>query len=305
MPELRLLVASGTTQRNLLQETVSDFEKKGYVLRSRQEGGEWATVLSDNMSVGLFDENILVVVDSAELMGAMPEKLSSLIEDNSSVVIILVYDSLPTKLIPKEILKKIPVIKAMEIPRWPNERQIWLSRLVKDMNISMTRDAISLIVEMIEDTEEIKRQLLSLSMLKKQGEVTSEDVELLCFDDGNRNLLKLLDGICEGDTLSSLKSLHSISKKGDLFPLLSALHNRMRLAWYAACNPGKEDMFANVLEARNYAWRKAREASKRYGKKNITEFVMGLIRLNMEEKSGIGAGWNSLESLVISLLENK
>jgi DNA polymerase-3 subunit delta len=79
----------------------------------------------------------------------------------------------------------------------------------------------------------------------------------------------------------------------------------MRLAWYAACNPGKEDMFANVLEARNYAWRKAREASKRYGKKNITEFVMGLIRLNMEEKSGIGAGWNSLESLVISLLENK
>jgi hypothetical protein len=32
---------------------------------------------------------------------------------------------------------------------------------------------------------------------------------------------------------------------------------------------------------------------------------MGLKRLNMEEKSGIGAGWNSLESLVISLLENK
>ena len=112
MPALCLIVASGTSQRRLLEETVSEFRKKGYVLGSSQEGGEWSSVLSDNMSVGLFDEKKLVVVDSALLMGAMSEKLSPMIDTESSVIILLVYDSDPSKLIPKEVLKKCSALAA-------------------------------------------------------------------------------------------------------------------------------------------------------------------------------------------------
>lgn len=302
MPALCLIVASGTSQRRLLEETVSEFRKKGYILSSSQEGGEWSSVLSDNMSVGLFDEKKLVVVDSALLMGAMSEKLSPMIDTESSVIILLVYDSDPSKLIPKEVLKKCTVLKPAEIPRWPQERQIWVANLAKTMDVNINRDGISLMVELLEDPEEIRKQLVSLSLLKKQGRVTVEDVESLCFDDGNKNLLSLLDGLCKGEKISSLKSLHAISKKGDLIPLISALHNRMRLAWYAASNPRKEAMFAKALGARNYAWRMALMASKRYGSKDIADFVIGLIRLNIEEKSGTSAGWSSLETLVISLL---
>lgn len=305
MPALHLIVASGTSQRRLLQETVLKFEKKGYVLGSSQEGGEWATILSDNMSAGLFDEKKLVVIDSALIMGAMPEKLTSMVEVDSSVIIILVYDSDPSKLIPKEVLRKCTVLKPAEFPRWAREREIWVANLAKTMNVSINRDGISLIVEMLEDPEEVRGQLISLSILKKQSEISAKDVEDLCFDDGSRNLLKLLDGLCKGEKVISLKSLHAIAKSGDLIPLVSALHNRMRLAWYTASNPKNGALFAKALGARNYAWRMAGMAARRYSSKNIAIFVTGLIRLNIEEKSGTGAGWASLETLIISLLGDK
>lgn len=305
MPSLYLLVASGTRQRRLLHETIAEFDKKGYVVRARQEGGDWVSVLSDNMSTGLFDEKVLVIVESAELMGAMPDKLSEMIEKDTDIAILLVYDAMPNKFLSKEALKKSTILKPKEIPRWPAERQRWLSGLAKEKGININREALSLIVEMIEDTEEIERQLVSLTMLKKGGEVTAADVEALCFDDGNKNLLKLLDGLCNGDKVSSLQSLSNISKKGDLIPLMTALHNRMRLAWYASCNRGKEELFAKALEARNYAWRMAKIAAQRYNKDELTDFVIGLIRLNMAEKTGISAGWNSLECLVITLLQNQ
>jgi len=101
MPHLRLIVASGTGQRRLLEETVTEFKKKGYQLTARQEGGEWVALLSENMSGGLFDENRLIVVDAAVLLGALPHNLESMVEKESSVVIVLVYETDPVKFFQK------------------------------------------------------------------------------------------------------------------------------------------------------------------------------------------------------------
>ena len=79
MPGLRLIVASGTGQRRLLEETTAELKKQGYETAARQEGGEWVPLLSENMSGGLFDEKRLVIVDSAALLGPMPESLGSMI----------------------------------------------------------------------------------------------------------------------------------------------------------------------------------------------------------------------------------
>ena len=54
MPALLLIAASGTAQRRLLEETAAELEKKGYVAAGKQEGGEWSSRLSDNMTGGLF-----------------------------------------------------------------------------------------------------------------------------------------------------------------------------------------------------------------------------------------------------------
>ena len=302
MPALRLIVASGTGQRRLLEETVCELEKKGYILSGRQEGGEWCSLLSDNMSGGLFDENRLIVVDAAAQLGPLPEGLTSMVEPESPVMIVLVYDADPSKLIPKEIQKKCRILKPEEYPRWARERQLWVSSLAQKMHVNIDKDGVALIVELLDDPEEIRGQLFSLSMMKKNSVVTAADVDAMCLDDGSRNLLRLLDGLCLKESTVVLKSLYAISKNGELIPLISALHNRMRLAWYASENSRCGALFANALGARDYAWKMACGAAKRYGAKALSTFVTGLIRLNIDEKSGTSAGWNGLETLIISLL---
>ena len=302
MPSLLLISASGTAQRRLLEETVAGFEKKGYVVSGRQEGGEWCPLLSDNLSGGLFDEKRVIIVDSASMLGIFPENLDPMVDTDSHVVLLMVYDSDPAKVFPPQTLKKCEIIKARPFPRWPRERMMWTMDLAKEMKIKIDRDAAALIIELTEDPEEIRRQLSSLSLLKKGCTVNTSDVENMCLDDGTRNLLRLLDGLCSGDHITTLKSLNAISKNGDLIPLVSAIHNRMRLAWYAAMHPRKGSLFADSLGAKNYAWNMAGNAARKYSAGSISRFVLGLIKINIDEKSGTGSGWTGLETLVIELM---
>ena len=302
MPSLLLISASGTGQRRLLEETVADHEKKGYVISGRQEGGEWGPLLSDNLSGGLFDEKRIFIVESAALMGPFPENLDTMVDGDTSVIILLVYDSDPVKLFPARTIEKSTILKAAPFPRWPRERMMWASGLAAEMGIRIDREAVSLIIELTEDPEEIRRQMLSLSLLRKGGTVNSSDVESMCLDDGTGNLLKLLDGLCSGDHIKTMRCLSAISKNGDLIPLVSAIHNRMRLAWYASVHPGMGSLFEQSLGAKNYAWAMAGKAARRYGADPIGRFVFGLIKLNIDEKSGTGSGWTGLETLVIELM---
>lgn len=306
MPALLLIAASGTAQRRLLEESCADLEKKGYAAAGKGEGGEWSSLLSDNMTGGLFDEKRYIVVEAAPLLGAFPEKLSFMVAPSAAVVLVLVYESdvksQPSKFIPKEVLARCRTVKAAEFPRWPRERQMWVAALAKELGVNVAPEGIAMIVELLEDPEEIRAQLKSLGLLKKISVVTAADVEELCLDDGGRNLLRLLDGLCTGEITGVLKSLGAMSKAEDLIPALVPLHNRMRLAWYAGL--GRDAAaFAEALGAKDYAWRMAAQADRRYGHAAMTEFISDLIRINIEERSGAGAGWRGLEAAVIKLMD--
>ncbi|MBQ0055275.1 MAG: hypothetical protein KBS54_03910 [Synergistaceae bacterium] len=304
MPELRLVVASGTSQRRLLEETAKELEQKGYAMSARLEGGEWQPLLSDNMSGGLFDENRFIIVEEAESLGTLPEQFSPMVQKDSPVVIVLVYENEPSKLIPKEILGKCTVLKPAAYPRWPRERQQWVETLARNMNVALARDAAALMVELVEDPEEIRGQLVTLAALKGGKIVSAEDVENFCLDDGSKNLLRLLDGICSGDSTAAMKSLAAMEKtaqSGDLIKLTSALHNRFRLAFYGAVFPRMAEHFKNAFGARDYAWRLAQSAARRFGPRALFRFLVGILRLNAGEKSGTSNGWHELEFLVIEL----
>ncbi|MDO5114486.1 MAG: hypothetical protein Q4D58_00175 [Synergistaceae bacterium] len=305
MPQLLLIAASGTAQRRLLEETAAELEKKGYTAAGRQEGGDWNSLLSDNMTGGLFDDKRFIIIESAPLLGQLPEKLSFMVDPSSDVALILVYESdpksQPAKFIPKETLAKCRMLKAAEFPRWPRERQQWVSSLARELGVKVNPGGVSMIVELLDDPEEIRAQLKSLALFKRGGEVSAADVEQLCLDDGSRNLLRLLDGLCDGDAVSVLRSFRAISRSGELIPTLTPIHNRMRLAWYSGL--GKDGLFfAQALGAKDYAWRKAKEADRRYGHAALTDFISALLRISIEERSGMGAGWNGLETAIAALL---
>ncbi len=151
-------------------------------------------------------------------------------------------------------------------------------RLAGELGVALAPDGAAMLVELLEDPEEIRAQIKSLGLLKKGASARAADVEQLCLDDGSRNLLKLLDGLCSGDYKNVLRSLRAMEKSGELIPLLVPLHNRMRLAWYAGM--GKDSLlFAKALGAKDYAWRMAKQADQKYGHKAVTDFMCALIRI--------------------------
>jgi hypothetical protein len=44
------------------------------------------------------------------------------------------------------------------------------------------------------------------------------------------------------------------------------------------------------------------QAARRYGPVPVGRFVLGIIKMNIDEKSGTSAGWNNLETLVMQLM---
>ena len=98
-----------------------------------------------------------------------------------------------------------------------------------------------------------------------------------------------------------VKSLRAMSSSADLIPSITPIHNRMRLAWYASLgNDGAA--IGRALGAKDYAWRMASQAARRYGRVALTDFTADLLRISIEERSGRGAGWNGLETAIIKLL---
>lgn len=281
---------------------------KGYQLRLRQEGGDWNSLLTENRGGGLFGGKGFVVVDDAEKLGSMPPALAPLLEGpESSVVIFLVCKAESASFIPKEFAGKCSVSKAAEFSPWSKDRDDMIREISKRRGVSVNRDAVALLKDLFEDSGELASETEKLALfseMRKQSEISVTDIELFCLSDGSRSLLKLLDGICSGNCVESLYSLDVLSRNGELLPLVSALHNRIRLAYYLVSSPRDKSVFAKALGARDYALRQADQAARIYGKAKLQACMIGLIRINANEKSGMGASWRDLNLLLIELMSD-
>jgi DNA polymerase-3 subunit delta len=308
VPHIHLLIATGTSQRRLLDSTVSTLSKNGYGDVRRQETTDWRSLLTENMGGGLFDDRCVVIVEEAEKLGPLPDGLASLLSPpDSSCVIILVCKSETSSPIPKAHLKACSVSKEAELSPWSRKRDDIIAGEAKKYGASIRRDAVMLLKELYEDSGELAGEAAKLGAfcaLEGRREITKSDVESLCLSDGSRGMLKLLDGICDGRHADSLQALDSLARHSELLPLLSALHNRARLALYIASFPGETPAFARALGAGDYALRQAESAARIYGRAPLVKFVAGLIRINSNEKSGMGASWRDLIVLVIDLMSS-
>lgn len=306
MPHVYLLLASGTAQRRLLETTAEKLAAKGYEFGSRQEGGDWHALLTENRSAGLFCNKSFVVIEEAQELGTLPTPLAPLLEEEgAAVALLLVCKSENANIIPKDLMKNCSVLKASEPSPWSKDRDAAILRAAKEHGVAIGYDAISLLKDLFEDSGELVSEADKLAVfceLTGKKEITRREIEAFCLTDGNRSLLKLLDGICAGAYIRSLEHLEILNRGGELLSLVSALHNRARLALYATAFPSERPRFAKALGARDYAWRQAESAAKLYGKEKLLDFVTSLIRINANEKSGQGAGWRDLQIQIVTLM---
>ncbi len=309
MPHVHILTGGGSAQRRLMEATLKAYAARGYEDITRQEGGDWAALLTENSGGGLFGEKRVVVVDEAEKLGVLPERYAPLLEPkNAETAILLICKNETAIPVPKTLIPKCTLSKATEPSPWSKERDEIILSAAREQGVGVARDAVSLMKELFEDTGELAGETKKLALhclVAKKKEISRADIETLCLSDGGKNLLKLLDGICAGKEAETLNALEALRKGSELLPLLSAIHNRIRLALYFAAHERESGLFARALGAKDYAMRQAETAVRMYGKASILRFTIGLITINANEKSGRGAQWRDLDLLVVELLSSK
>jgi DNA polymerase III delta subunit len=306
VPRVVIINASEASQRRLLSETIERYQKKGFMLSGRKEGGFWQDVLTVGQNQSLFVDRQLLVVESAEDLGPLPKEMAPFFQGDESSTVLLVYEGSPSKYIPREALRYATVLKADEIPFWPSARLNWLLGLCKNEGIKIDREAASLLVEWIEDGEELRSEIMKLGFFAKGQVISPEIVKALSFDEGRNSLLRLLDGLCQGDREEILKAFPHLRDSMPFLPLVAAIYNRFRPVLYQAFFPSlPEKQLTSFLNIRNYAWKMAAEAKKNYSKEDLSRFLVELIAFSYGEKTGLGKGWLGLETSILKLLSQK
>jgi DNA polymerase-3 subunit delta len=306
MPHLHVVSGSGAAARRLLAEVTAGLEAKGYGDIRRQEASDWGTLLTENSCRGLFEDNSLVIVEEAEKLGALPEKFASMLEGPGALTyIVLACKSENASIVPKELAEKCSFSKNASPPPWSRERDELILKSARSQGVGISKSAVLLMKELFEDMGELaseSEKVASFCSILRRNEISSSDVGDYCLSDGSRSLLKLLDSLCAARSADTIGALSELALRSELTPLLSALHNRFRIAMYFARFPAERAVFSRALGARDYAARQAETAAKKYGPERLKNFVTGLIRMTSNERSGQSAGWFDLEVLVIDLL---
>jgi DNA polymerase-3 subunit delta len=306
----RLIVIEGhESQRRKLEESLSDLEKKGYVLTGKFESasvqGAWPGIIAASRSGGLFDNKRTMVLESAEQLGTFPPALGEFLEPDADDVIVAVFNGDSKKAFPKEVLKKITFVRSdASVPPWG--RREWLVNLAREKSCRLDGEAAALLAESVESQEELRSELDKLAFYTDGELITVETVKQLSFDEGSNALLRFLDSVCQVRHKDVLKALKYLQLDPSPLPLLTALYNRLRPALYIACSsPQTEKQALSAIGAtREYALRMARSALGHFGRDAIKQFMLSLIRLSYIEKTSFAEGWIGFEAALWQLLGN-
>ena len=306
MPHI-IAIEHSEAQRRQLSEVLTDLAKKGWPLSGKYEAekfGTWQELFSSVTQPGLFAERETVVVEGAETLEAFPDSLAGALEDDKADCVLILVFGADTKIL-KSVASSITLIKPeAQVPPW--KRQEWLMNLAKYQGCKIAPDAAQILTDNIESQEELRGELLKLSLYADNREITASEVEALSFDEGGRAQMMFIDGVCDNksqDVARAVKFLRSDS----ILPVLAAITNRLRPALIISCFP--ESFQNDALKAidsdpakKKYAVTKSRSALKHYGAENIKRFMLKAARLSFLEKTSRAEGWQGFELIIWELM---
>ena len=306
MPHL-IAIEYSEAQRRQLKSEIDRLNKSGWPLSGKYDAetfGTWDKLFESAITPGLFAERELIVVENAEILGAFPENLSAMIEDDKADTVIILVFSTDTKNL-KAVAKSITLIKPeAQIPPW--KRQSWIMSLAKEQGLRISQDAANLLAESIESQEEVRSEILKLGIYADGREITLKDAQDLSFDEGGRAMMMFLDGICACNPHDVAKAISHLNDDSPL-PIIAAVTNRLRPALILSLFQGKyadEALKAAGFDPvkKNYAINKAKSALKIYGAERIKIFMAESARLSFLEKTSRAEGWQGFESVIWSLM---
>lgn len=299
MPALVLITAPAGAHPRLRAETLARLKKKGYTLERRLETAEWADLFEEALTPSLFSSQRIFEIDDGKSLGPMPEKFVKNVETGEAESVFLIFSE---KTLQKELgaaYKKAEIVPYEPAPYWPSQRAGWLQRLAREKGWSLDAGAASLLAEWIEDEEELRSELDKLGQAAPKGRITAKLVNELSIDEGGKSMLNLLDAVAKADVPETLKSLNVLREEGELIPILSAVHKRVRGACLIA---SLGDGAAAAIHLTAFQAKTAAAMARLYGGPLLSLLLGELIRLSWCERSGDGEGWDGLEKLLLAAM---
>ena len=306
MPRLKALTTSGAAGRQLLEDTLAALAVDGYARSGVSEGGDWSALISAGRTGSLFDEKRVTVVEGAEHLGPFPDALEPFLEEEGAAeVLLLVYESAPTKLFSPETRRKVGFLRAGTTSLAPWERKGWIMTLAKGMNVRLSDDGAAFLAEMLDDPGELRSEVDKLGRYAAGEVVTGDMVKNLSFDEGKSRMLSFLDAFCTGRAEEIFSCLEHLKKDDSILPLITALYNRIRPALYLGLFPDRGgDWVRLVLQIKEYPLKMSREALRRYPAQALADLAAGLISLSWKEKTSSAEGWFGFEALLARCMES-
>lgn len=299
MPALVLIAAPAGAQSRLRTETLSAYEKKGYVLDRRLEAAAWPELFEEALTPSLFIPRRIFEVDDGRSLGVLPNKYKKNVERGDADVIFLIHSDKPLQKELGDVFKLALSVPYEAAPYWPNQRTSWLQKLVRAAGCSIDAAAAALLVEWIEDEEELRSEIDKLSKAAPNKRITVQLVNSLSMDEGGKEMLRLLDAVAKVDVAAVVKSLGSLREEGELIPILAAVHKRVRGAMFIA---QLGDAGAGATHLTNFQTKTAHAMARVYGPTLLSLWLGELIRLSWSERNGEGEGWEGLEKLVLAVM---
>ncbi|MCF6321734.1 MAG: DNA polymerase III subunit delta, partial [Rhizobiaceae bacterium] len=133
----------------------------------------------------------------------------------------------------KKISSAIPK-KAVRIfwELFENQKKTWISNFFRKERISVSQDAVELLLEMVENnTSDLRIACTKLSVFFGEGSQISEgDIEQFIYHSKEENVFTLFKKMASGDFSSSIEILHKIALGGEGSPvqLISGLQWQFR-----------------------------------------------------------------------------
>lgn len=300
MAAVILVAAPLASQKRLVDAEVARLTKLGFSVDRRFETADWKTLSEEVCAAGLFTQRRILIVEDASTLGTMPEDWLKRIEkeEQTDTVVLLLYEKVTAKDLGAKGFGLCKIVKPEPAPFWPSRRAQWLVKLASQQGVNLATDAASLMVEWIEEEEELRSQLEKFS-LHGEKRVTVETVRALCANEGHRLMLNLLDALADVDGSAAALAFDGL-RTTPFIPVLSAVHKRVRAAWYTSLWGSKTA--ASVLGLSDYQARTAADTAKKFSSSILVLLLGEVLRLSLTERSGDGEGWNGLERVLLGAL---
>ncbi|MBR1971713.1 MAG: DNA polymerase III subunit delta [Clostridia bacterium] len=136
-----------------------------------------------------------------------------------------------------------------------------------------------------------------------QGQITSQDIEMLVPDEIEGEVFDLVNAIIAKDINRIFPVLEKIKmQKLEATPFISMLYNNYRRMFFAATSEKDVAELAEGLKVKEFAVKKAKELSKKYSKIKIKRSIDYLRNLESGIKTGKIASQSMLDDIVLHLI---